>query len=780
MSSAPPPNPLPPPRDDVDARTRDLQRRASQLVRANGCDPRADIAAERARASFCSAELAAHLAGGAAKLARRRELADQLSALPWADKSRRYFLGREEEYVGGLRAALGVWRKMRDESLPLEDGLAMRALVDWPSGLELHIGMFIPTLLSQATPEQQAHWLPRAYDLRVVGTYAQTELGHGTFVRGLETTAAYDPSTREFVVHSPTLTSTKWWPGGLAKTSTHAVVMARLVTPDGRERGPHAFVVPLRCPDTHKPLPGVTVGDIGPKFGYNGVDNGFLRFDHVRVPRESMLMRYSSVSEQGEYCPPPTANAKAAYATMVYVRADIVRNAGGVMARAATIATRYAAVRRQTAVGGGGKGEEDARRELQVLDYQNVASELLPRVAAAYALTFMGDAMMAMYRAFERDRDRGEFGSLPELHALSSGLKAVCTWQTADGVEACRRCCGGHGYSRLSGLPDLFSSYVQNVTWEGDNNVLCLQTARYLLKAMVVGAGGNGNGSGGNGNNGSGNGGSAAYLSPRTGALAAELASKCPARGEACWNDLSVVCAALRHRACRLGVAALEELRRNNDKFGSGGGGGSSGSAGAVVFEGPAWNATTVDLIRFAVAHCELVLVQTFAEAVDARARGELPDGGGGKKNNKAASSASSMPPPRLSPAAVAALRRLAALYGLTLLEQRALPELLEAGYLAPPQLAALRARARGLLREVRPDAVALVDGFAFPDYQLNSALGREDGDVYAALLSMAQGSPLNATAEGPAWDTVLGPAMRQARQEAEAGGGGAGGRSKL
>lgn len=38
-----------------------------------------------------------------------------------------------------------------------------------------------------------------------------------------------------------------------------------------------------------------------------------------------------------------------------------------------------------------------------------------------------------------------------------------------------RRTCGGHGYSRLSGLPTLYASYVQNVTWEGDNNVLCLQ-----------------------------------------------------------------------------------------------------------------------------------------------------------------------------------------------------------------------------------------------------------------------------------------------------------------
>lgn len=42
----------------------------------------------------------------------------------------------------------------------------------------------------------------------------QTELGHGTFIRGLETTCTYDPTTEEFVLNSPTLTSYKWWPGG--------------------------------------------------------------------------------------------------------------------------------------------------------------------------------------------------------------------------------------------------------------------------------------------------------------------------------------------------------------------------------------------------------------------------------------------------------------------------------------------------------------------------------------------------------------------------------------
>ena len=73
------------------------------------------------------------------------------------------------------------------------------------------------------------------------------------------------------------------------------VAMARLFI-KGKNYGPHAFVVPIRDMATHLPLPGIRVGDIGPKFGYNGVDNGFLSFNHVAVPRENMLMRFAKVS----------------------------------------------------------------------------------------------------------------------------------------------------------------------------------------------------------------------------------------------------------------------------------------------------------------------------------------------------------------------------------------------------------------------------------------------------------------------------------------------------
>lgn len=93
-------------------------------------------------------------------------------------------------------------------------GLLGSGLIKEGNPLAVHFVMFLPTLLGQGTSDQQAEFLGRAWNLEILGTYAQTELGHGTFIRGLETTATYDEKTEEFVLNSPTITAYKWWPGG--------------------------------------------------------------------------------------------------------------------------------------------------------------------------------------------------------------------------------------------------------------------------------------------------------------------------------------------------------------------------------------------------------------------------------------------------------------------------------------------------------------------------------------------------------------------------------------
>ena len=101
-------------------------------------------------------------------------------------------------------------------------------------------------ITSQGSDELKNRFLALIQSNGIIGCYLQTELGHGTNVAQLETTAVYLPDTEEFEINSPTLTSTKWWIGALGKTATHGVVQARLILPGNKVMGPHLFLIQLR------------------------------------------------------------------------------------------------------------------------------------------------------------------------------------------------------------------------------------------------------------------------------------------------------------------------------------------------------------------------------------------------------------------------------------------------------------------------------------------------------------------------------------------------------
>lgn len=256
--------------------------------------------------------------------------------------------------------------------------------------------------------------------------------------------------------------------------------MAQLII-DGKTYGPHPFVVQVRDLKTHEPLENVHVGDIGPKFGYNTMDNGFLLLNQVKVPHVNMLAKYSSVDPAtNKYSKP--ASASLVYGTLTWVRSTIVLQSGGVLARGVTIATRYAAVRRQFQ-------DRDAKEwetgENQVLNYTMVQIRLLPLLAATFALHFTGRGMMALYEENQKKMaaDAGKLAStargpspeelfpstdlLADLHATSCGLKALASTTAAEGLEVCRRACGGHGYSAFSGIGSWYADYLPTTTWEG-------------------------------------------------------------------------------------------------------------------------------------------------------------------------------------------------------------------------------------------------------------------------------------------------------------------------
>jgi len=223
------------------------------------------------------------------------------------------------------------------------------------------------------------------------------------------------------------------------------------------------------------------------------MDNGFLLLNHVKIPHVNMLARFSRVDPQtNKYVKPPSASL--VYGTLTWVRSTIVLQSGGVLARGVTIATRYAAIRRQFQ----DRDAKEGAGETQVLNYTMVRIRLLPLLAATFALHFTGKGMMAPYQENQK-RMAGDAGKastttrgagpeelnpgtdlLADLHATSCGLKALASTTAAEGLEVCRRACGGHGYSSFSGIGSWYADYLPTTTWEGDNYMLTQQVARYV------------------------------------------------------------------------------------------------------------------------------------------------------------------------------------------------------------------------------------------------------------------------------------------------------------
>ncbi|GAA6234510.1 peroxisomal acyl-coenzyme A oxidase 1 isoform X2 [Lates japonicus] len=641
-----------------------------------------DIIKERQNATFDVEKLTNILDGGPEKTKRRREIEALVLSDPDFKEEDPNFLSRSERYDQAVRKSAQMILKLREYGIAdPEEIYCYKTMVNGNQheAMGLHYAMFTPTLYSQCDQEQSRKWLPLANSFQAVGTYAQTELGHGTHLRGLETTATYDPATQEFVLNSPTVSSIKWWPGGLGKTSNHAIVLAQLYT-QGNCHGLHAFIVPIRDMSTHEPLPGIVVGDIGPKFGFNEVDNGFLKLENVRIPRENMLMKYAKVEPDGTYVKPPSA--KLTYGTMVFIRSMIVGESARALAKSCTIAIRYSAVRHQSEIRPG-------EPEPQILDYQTQQYKLFPLLAMAYAFTFVGQYMKQTYHRITGDINQGDFSELPELHALSAGLKAFTTWATNSAIEVCRMSCGGHGYSRSSALPDIYVEFTPTCTYEGENTVMMLQTARYLVKSYRQAKDGQQLS------------GIVSYLNEAEHRrVQPQPVAARPTVVDI--NDLASLVEVYKLRAAILVELAAKSIQQELQRRKS---------------QEDAWNNSAIDLVRASDAHCHYVVVKLFTDKL-----GEIGD-----------------------TAVHSVLSTLALLYALHGITQNS-GDFLQAGLLSVPQVLLISVRIKELLSQLRPNAVVLVDAFDFHDKKLNSVLGRYDGNVYENLFDWARRSPLNST----------------------------------
>jgi acyl-CoA oxidase len=662
---------------------------------------------ERSNASFSSRAMGEYLFGGAESLRRHEYLVSLLRSAPEFENIHvDYFTlsDRNEAVKRSNERKLRTQLLIAEHDLDALDAMKLQQLSAVMS-FTLHDNVFVPTILNMSDDAQLAEWAPKVLNYEWIGCYAQTEIAHGSNVRGLLTTATYVGDSDEFEIHTPSLAATKWWVGALGVISTHCVLYARLVI-DGHDHGIHNFLVPIRCVESHRPLPGVTVGDIGPKMSTNHNDNGFLRFDRVRIPRANMLMKYARVDARGLYSRP--GPAKGAYGTMTRVRAGIVMMSSDALSKAAAIAVRYSSVRCQEP----GAAASDER---PVLDYRSQQYRLLPIVASSYALRFVGRAMMADYFELDAQLQNGDYSNAGVMHATSCALKSLCTTIGADSIEEARRACGGHGFHQFSALPELFGQYQPFFVAEGNNWLLSQQTSRFLLK--LVGGGANAQQGGAKLPP------SADYLSGATlPALLAAEPSVATSLDHFC--ELDRLLGVFRHSAAARVASTARAIQQRVARGDN---------------ERSVWLDHLVDHYKLSRAHGLYSIVRTFVAACRAD---ELPD--------------ESLRAP---------LTRLCRLFALSSIE-RHLGQMLLDGSLSRDDAARhLQPALDATLDMLRPDAVALVDSFQFSDFELNSALGRHDGQYIRTLYNWALDDPLNQCMSSEPQSQVPPPGYKALRQ---------------
>jgi acyl-CoA oxidase len=327
-----------------------------------------------------------------------------------------------------------------------------------------------------------------------------------------------------------------------------------------------------------------------------------------------------------------------------------------------------------------------------------VQFRLLPLLAATYALHFTGRGMINMYQENQKrmnapadqstQRSAGPEelrpGSdlLADLHATSCALKALASTTAAEGLEVCRRACGGHGYSSFSGIGSWYADYLPTVTWEGDNYMLTQQVSRYLLKSarsVLKGKAGDND----------------------TTRILSEFIRRrdVGAAFDVIGNDTDLVAAF----AWRVAFFTFEALKRREE-------------------EKQSWNSLLVDFWRLSTAHAQYMIVKNFHDA--------LNDPNTTKQ---------------IDAETVTLLHKLFRLFALTTLEKET-SEFYSSAACTVRQISLVRNKAiPKLMEEIRPHAVRLVDAWQFSDWQMDSSLGRYDGNVYQDMFKRAsEDNPLN------------------------------------
>ena len=291
----------------------------------------------------------------------------------------------------------------------------------------------------------------------------------------MQTTATFDPKEDCFIIHTPTIRDAKFWPGELGKLCTHAVVQANTYT-KGKSIGIQTFLIQIRDMNTHRPLPGLEIGDIGPKYGYATKDNGYMVFNNYKVPRSALLSRFSKITKEGDFS--VLGNPRVAYQAMMLIRVQLLESAPAFMYKSLMIALRYIVNRKQF------KSIPNSLDERKIIDYQASKTKIASALAFGWASRFTSFKCNDMYDKMVKEIAQNKFKTMKDLHSFGCALKAYYCDEVVNQQKDLRELMGAHGYLNGSEMTDMIEMVGPIVTLEGDSCVMYQQTAKDIFKTV--------------------------------------------------------------------------------------------------------------------------------------------------------------------------------------------------------------------------------------------------------------------------------------------------------
>ncbi|KAJ2964706.1 hypothetical protein NQZ79_g482 [Umbelopsis isabellina] len=662
-----------------------LESLKNQVLYSGPATGKEDIARERANTSFDIESMKRFWAGGQESYDAMQKAYGMIKDDPeLIVQAPRNFheLSREEHReftMGQIFKSVQLFQDIKDPKLL--EALRM-ALIQYSESFSMrfyvHEFLFKGALNMFGTEEQKEEWLPKIAKCQVFGCFAMTELGHSSFLRGLETRATFDVERDEFVIESPSVTATKWWIGMAAHTATHTVALCQTYI-HGKNHGINWFIVPLHDRVDGELVPGVITGDIGAKYGRSGLDNGWIQFKGVRVPRGNLLGKWVSVTRDGTFNPAP--NPAVMYGTLIPERLSVTTGCQIMMGQALLIAARYGVVRRQGA------------KNQQIMDYQSHCVNLMPGIAFQYVLRLTERVLQEQFQNLTSNGKmdpKTYLENVGDMHAVSASFKAASTWFGSEVLENCRRACGGHAYSAYNSIGAIIQDWGVVTTGAGDNVVLLQQTGKYLLygfKEVVEGRSARG---------------SIEYLNKYQEWLAQD---SCKVDDERDWLQPSLAADVLTW----IIVKQLEVIATT--------------IASSATNYQEAFNDNMLHIVRVAEVQCFTHLLRTFITAIDDL---EKEQSNAVKKTDLAD---------------IPTLRKLATLWGLHVLFKYMDFATME-GYLTATQARSIQHQYYKTCMDLRKDVIGLTDAWGIPDFIHKAPIGRYDGDIYPDYLKTLVNAP--------------------------------------